>query len=500
MKVLALYLPQFHRIRENDEWWGDGFTEWTAVRKAKPLFSEHRQPRVPLNNNYYDLTQKDTFIRQATQILSNGLNGICMYHYWFKDGRKIMERPAELLLGWDDVELPFCFSWANETWARTWSQLSNRNVWTSVFNIKNAKEDEILLEQKYGNYQDWKNHFLYLLPFFKDRRYVTIDEKPVFVIYRPDDIPCLANMVKYWRELAIQNGLKGIYFVGNTSRLSQLNILDELFISEPIEVMLRSIPEMRDGIKCFDYAKLWNSLLSRKTEKKVSLCGFVGYDDTPRRGRNGMAVVNESPHIFEMAMTELIRQNRNNECEIMFLNAWNEWGEGMYLEPDEQHTYEFLNSLSSAIEAAQKKNDIDKDNPEREKCTIDFELFEGICGKYDREHHINRILDKWLYIKENGLNICSSLEGKRVAIYGYGLLGKHFIEEMERYKMKPVFVVDKNQSIYCSYQTLLPEDDWPDIDILVITATYDYAKIYSDVIASKNILEIISLEKLVMDI
>ena len=498
MKVLALYLPQFHRIPENDEWWGEGFTEWTAVKKGKSLFEGHFQPRIPQNGAYYDLTQKDTFVKQTDQVKRTGIDGVCIYHYWFKDGRKVLEKPAELLLKWEDVQLPFCFSWANETWARTWSNLSNRNVWTSEFNNKAPKGQDVLLEQKYGNYNDWKEHFMYLLPFFKDKRYITIDGKPVFAFYRPDDIPDLANMVKCWRELAVQNDLNGIYFIGNSTRLVLLNVLDELFVSEPIDVMRRRVPENKEGVKCYDYSALWDDLLNRKTGKKVSVCGFVGYDDTPRRGKTGLVVTDASPDIFEEGMTKLILRNKNNECKAMFINAWNEWGEGMFLEPDMFYGDQFLNSLRKSIEKSSENNDEVSEIKSLES-SIDHTLYDATCDRYDRERHINRIMDRWLCLKERNENICSSLSGKRVAIYGYGLLGKHFLSEMEKHDMKPLFVVDRNTDIYCRYPVLSIDDEWPEVDVLVVTATYDYSKVFTDVLSKKNAIEIISLERIIME-
>lgn len=178
MKILALYLPQFHRVPENDEWWGEGFTEWTTVRNALPLFPEHEQPHIPKDNYYYDLLDKSTFQKQAEQIKNSGMDGICIYHYWFKNGRQILEKPAEKLLQWKDIQLPYCFSWAHEPWARTWGNFGDQNKWTSIYDKGKNSDRELLLEQKYGNAVDWKRHFEYLLPFFSDNRYIK-DRKSV---------------------------------------------------------------------------------------------------------------------------------------------------------------------------------------------------------------------------------------------------------------------------------------------------------------------------------
>ena len=175
MKILAKYLPQFHRTRENDAWWGEGFTEWTAVKKAAPLFEGHDQPRVPKDENYYDLLQKETMLWQASLMEKYGIDGMCIYHYWFKDGRQVLEKPAENLLRWKEVPMPFCFCWANETWARSWSKIQNKNHWSDIYEQKKSNGSSgILLDQKYGREPEWKAHFEYLLPFFRDERYIKV--------------------------------------------------------------------------------------------------------------------------------------------------------------------------------------------------------------------------------------------------------------------------------------------------------------------------------------
>lgn len=213
-KVLAMYLPQFYRTKENDEWWGEGFTDWTTVRGAKPLFDGHIQPEVPLNENYYDLLDKETMRSQINLMQKHGIDGICIYHYWFKEGRQILEKPAENLLGWKDLNTQYCFCWANETWARTWSNFGDSNVWAAKYE-KNRNYDDggILLEQQYGNSKEWDKHFDYLLPFFKDERYIKYEDKPVFVIYRPKLIFCLEEMIELWNLLAKENGFSGVYFI-----------------------------------------------------------------------------------------------------------------------------------------------------------------------------------------------------------------------------------------------------------------------------------------------
>lgn len=160
MKIIAMYLPQFHTVKENNEWWGEGFTDWVSARNAIKLFENHYQPHIPFNEYYYDLLQKETMLWQANLMKQYGIDGACMYHYWFKDGRQILEKPAENLLRWQDVDMPYCFCWANETWARSWTKMENVNVWTDLCEDKKGKqENAILLEQKYGEEKEWEKSF-----------------------------------------------------------------------------------------------------------------------------------------------------------------------------------------------------------------------------------------------------------------------------------------------------------------------------------------------------
>ena len=180
IKLISFYLPQFHTIPENDKWWGEGFTEWTNVRKAQPLFPGHDQPRIPLEGEY-NLMEDSVKIRQAELAKQHGVFGFCYYHYWFKGGRQLLEKPAQQMLANRDVDLPFCFCWANENWSKNWDG-GNR---------------EVIMEQDYGTRSDWEKHFQYLLPFFRDERYITVDGKPLFVIYKPEQIIDLFQMVGY---------------------------------------------------------------------------------------------------------------------------------------------------------------------------------------------------------------------------------------------------------------------------------------------------------------
>ena len=196
MKIIAFYLPQFHTIPENDEWWGEGFTEWSNVKAAKQLFENHRQPRVPLDNKYYNLLDRDTLAWQIELAKKYGVYGFCFYHYYF-DGHMLLEKPMEIMRNDPTLNIPYCISWANENWT---------NAWKADGNVKT------LIQQTYGDKGQWRAHFEYLLPFFKDENYIKEDNRPFFVIYRPEIIPCLNEMLDYWNQLAIENGFCGMVF------------------------------------------------------------------------------------------------------------------------------------------------------------------------------------------------------------------------------------------------------------------------------------------------
>lgn len=498
MKILALYLPQFHRVHENDEWWGEGFTEWTAVRNAVPLFPEHYQPHIPKDNHYYDLLDKSTFQKQAEQIKYSGMDGICMYHYWFKNGRKILEKPAEQLLKWKDIQLPYCFSWAHEAWARTWGNFGDQNMWTSIYDKEKNYDRELLLEQKYGGSANWKQHFEYLLSFFSDDRYIKIDGKPVFVFHRAGDIPCLENMIWYWKELAKSNGMRGLYFIGNGVKKSQESIFDEITISEPNDADLISKNNLKGTIQCFDYDEVWSNILKKGKDKNISLTGYVGYDDTPRHGMHGTVITNSSPEKFEKYMTKLIQINKRNLCRIMFVNAWNEWGEGMYLEPDDKYGEAYLSAMKKAID----KSDAELQNEDLfrgEDLVVPLDCYDAIRFKYDRERHISRVLDKWLSINEDKKEWTITLKNRKLAVYGYSLLGKHLITELEKNNIIPEFIIDRNQDIKSQYPIYSVNDDWPETQLIIVTAIYDYGNVFNLIKKKQPQAEIVSLEHIIME-
>ena len=444
LRLIAMYLPQFHRVKENDEWWGEGFTEWTAVKAAKPLFEGHEQPREPLHDKYYDLLEKDVMKWQAALMHQYGIDGVCIYHYWFKDGRRILEKPAENLLAWEDIEMPYCFCWANESWARSWSNLSIKNVWASTFERENSGMSHILLEQDYGDAKDWKIHFEYLLPFFRDRRYIRIDGKPVILIYRTSDIVCLREMISLWREMATEAGLPGLYVIGGNCNSSMNSILDGQLYHEP----QHSIRELRSicllGGKLFqaEYEKVWEGILRANNEYEIQpyFEGFVGYDDTPRRGQEGVVILNDQPEIFERMLERLLWKNKDAGTSLVFLNAWNEWGEGMYLEPDKRYGYAWLEAVRNAKSRVLKNERVEN----TKQLSVPVEVYQGLQVLQRRTNTNLHLLEKWLIALEKGYSpgayIKKAFPGDW-AIYGYGIIGKRVYAEFRRNNIPIKYII-----------------------------------------------------------
>lgn len=363
VRIIANYLPQYHTIPENDMWWGKGFTDWCAVKNAKPMYSDHKQPKCPLNNNYYSLDNKEAIKWQADLAREYGVYGFGIYHYWFSSELQLLQTPAELILNNTDIDINFMFIWDNLTWKRTWSKISRGLDWAPNYDEKQNSDIDsgILAELDYGNEEDWKRHFDYLLPFFKDNRYIKINNKPMFSFFQPrNDIETIKKMVSCWNRLAIENGFAGIMFLSKES-----------VWPEKLEYQMRYAPfapttkknfikyKLKDyyakvfkKIGFYSYDQCWKTIISeaKKSNNSSYLCGFVSYDDSPRRGEKGRIITKSTPDKFQKYMSELITIAKDQRKEFVFLMAWNEWGEGAYLEPDIQHNFEYLEALRRAIE------------------------------------------------------------------------------------------------------------------------------------------------------
>ncbi len=379
--------------------------------------------------------------------------------------------------------------------------MTEKNIWASEYECKKNETDSgILLEQKYGTIQDWKDHFEYLLPFFKDERYIKIDQKPVFVFHKANDVHCLENMIQYWNELAKENGFEGLYIIGNAPRKSQEIVLDEVFLCEPGEAMQRSHFILKNAIQCFDYDEIWKNILALGREKGRTIGAFVGYDDTPRHSSSsfGSVIDNGTPEKFEKYITELIQINKKNECQVMFINAWNEWGEVMYLEPDEMNQDEYLLALKNAVGSTNKcDNNILVSDAVPEVPLYRFKTLQFQC---EREKHLEKILDKWMGIRENKRNLFGNVKHKKIAVYGCGLLGRHLLAELASRNIVPEFIVDRNPNVNETCPVYKADDKWPDIEVLIVTDTYNYGYIYEYVRKKNSEIEILSLEHMIMDL
>lgn len=373
MKIIALYFPQFHPIKENDAWWGTGFTDWDNVRTARKQFDGHYQPREPLNDNYYDQSSLATIRWQVELARKYGIYGFCHYHYWF-DGVHLLQTPTELLLQNPDIDMPFCLSWANETWTRRWYGM----------------DEDILIEQTHPPATaSWRRHFDYLIRAWKDPRAIKIDGKPVFAIYRPQQIVEIDAMLAAWRAWALEAGLPGLYIMfQKQSNLADDNCLasfDGQFQFQPCEAMYskppaesasvprglarsafhllplsiqRSLRKLRwslgeKKLTIFDYEEIWERVtrIPAKTNLTTFPGAFLDWDNTARYRNLATLFTGASPERFQHWLRQLAATMAGRDLpeDFVFLNAWNEWSEGTYLEPDKVHGYRYLEALGAVL-------------------------------------------------------------------------------------------------------------------------------------------------------
>lgn len=344
MKIIAFYLPQFHETKENNRWWGRGFTEWTSLKNASSLFEGHNQPRIPLHNNYYNLLDDNVKMWQVNLAHKYGIYGFCIYHYWF-NGHMLLEKPLEQFKSNTKLKIHYCISWANESWT---------NAWVS----DNA---ETLIEQTYGNQDEWTAHFQYLLPYFLDDRYIKIDGKPLFIIYRPELIDDIAPMLSLWNILAKENGIPGIAFASQQMHFDINSPVGKKYFSYQIEyqpdwakIKLNSPRTIKNGKKNLlkrNYDEAWKKIINSPPISEKSIPGaFVDWDNTPRRHNSGSLFLGVTPEKFQKYFTLQIKHAKEDyKKDFLFLFAWNEWAEGGYLEPDEKWQYQYLESIRNAL-------------------------------------------------------------------------------------------------------------------------------------------------------
>lgn len=379
-RVIALYLPQFHPIPENNRWWGPGFTEWTNVAKAKPLFKGHVQPKIPADLGFYDLRLPEVRQQQADLAHEAGIEGFCYYHYWF-GGKQLLERPFNEVLASGKPDFPFCLCWANHSWSnKTWNRKSN------------MQSNSMLIEQTYPGYDDDYNHFMNVLPAFRDKRYITIDGKPVFFLYNPWEHTRVKEWIVTWRKLAQENGLPGLHFVsmcdatltfklnpdGTKSRvLPNVESSQDLFqtvldmgfdavncigmrrgemLSEGRMLNLCKTILRKAGLpigKFFDYSRTVKGFFPPETKwENVYPTIVPQWDRSPRAATLDGIYVHATPKAFEEHINDALTYIEKNapEHRIMVLKSWNEWGEGNYVEPDLEFGHGWLEAIKNTIQ------------------------------------------------------------------------------------------------------------------------------------------------------
>lgn len=377
MNIIAYYLPQFYPLKENNEWWGKGFTEWTNVAKAKPLFVGHNQPRVPADLGFYDLRLIETREEQVRLAKEAGITAFCYWHYWFGNGVRILERVFDEVLQSGKPDFPFCLGWANHSWyAKTWDK---------------EKKDKLLLEQTYPGCEDARQHFNYLLNAFKDKRYVKIDGKPFLLIFDPQRLPI--DYVENFKKWAVKEGFSGLYLVAHIDSIEKKNaflskgydavvvnrinsggtinskvggnnklfnllleLKDNNYIFKFLNHLRKQITDtfyhIKNKPKIIDYSKFYHSLITEDEKQQDTIPQIVPqWDHTPRSGVRGIAWINSTPDNFYKHASEALNaiKNKPEELQIALLKSWNEWGEGNYMEPDLTYGKGYIEALRKAI-------------------------------------------------------------------------------------------------------------------------------------------------------
>ncbi|KAF0221839.1 MAG: lipopolysaccharide biosynthesis protein-like [Geobacteraceae bacterium] len=353
-RAIAFYLPQYHPVPENDEWWGRGFTEWTNSAKAKPLFKGHYQPHIPADLGFYDLRVPETRIAQADLAREYGVEAFCYYHYWF-GGQRILERPFNEVLGSGEPDFPFCICWANQTWTGIW----------------HGQPNNILIEQTYPGEEDHRAHFDFLLRAFSDKRYVKVDGKPLFIIYRPHELPEPKRVTDFWRNMTAKAGISGLYFVGVhedpfwnpaefgfdgsiTPKLPNLHKWKTCWISrrQPLKRLERWQRIRTNAPAIYNYSDECLGMIQDPVDGIENFpCLIPNWDNTPRSGRNGLVLHGSTPELFRQQVIKALQVSEGKpfEKKILFIKAWNEWAEGNHMEPDLKFGRGYLESLRSEI-------------------------------------------------------------------------------------------------------------------------------------------------------
>ena len=346
VRLIAYYLPQFHPIQENNEWWGDGFTEWSNVTKALPRFHGHYQPHLPGGLGFYDLRLTETLRNQAKLAKKYGISGFCFHHYWF-DGKPLLETPIEILLKSKDIDIGFCINWANESWVRSW----DGNEKDALISQNHSPEDDLAFAHS-------------LKRFFSDNRYIRINNRPLLMVYRPSLFPDAAETLNRWRDYFHQSGMENPYIVmpqafnDNDPRKYGFDAAAGFpphnggWGLQNIRSSLISFKPWNQE-KVSQYERLMENMILNNPEEFTLLPGVCpSWDNTARREKGGTCFVGSSPKKYAewlLSACERVLKNPNEDERIVFINAWNEWAEGAHLEPDTHYGYAFLAETSRVL-------------------------------------------------------------------------------------------------------------------------------------------------------
>jgi len=338
--LIAYYLPQYYSIDFNDKYWGKGYTEWTATAAAKPLFAGHYQPHVPSDLGFYNLLMPEVRIAQAEMARKYGIDGFCYWHYWFGNGKTIMEKPFQAVLESGQPDFPFCLAWANHNWHK-------------------PKTGRIILKQEYPGEEDHIAHFYALLPAFKDPRYIKIDGKPFFLLFAPPLIPDLNRFLDLWNRLAMENGLPGIYFVGSSQSDSRTAEYSNYQLDATTTFHLNDFHQHRskwkyrwekyirhNSLNLASYSEAAKYFIT-DIEKREDVIPTIitGWDHSPRSGKKGLILTDYTPEAFKDHLDNVFAYITNKSNKLCLVKSWNEWAEGNYLEPDLKFGRRFLEAL-----------------------------------------------------------------------------------------------------------------------------------------------------------
>lgn len=357
VKLIAYYLPQYHPIKENDEWWGTGFTEWTNVSKAKPLFRGHIQPNIPADLGFYDLRLEESRCAQANLAKSYGIYGFCYWHYWFGNGKQLLERPIQEVLLSGKPDFPFCLGWANESWfAKTW-------------NSDGTTTGKMLIEQTYPGAKDIEDHFYNILPLIKDNRYIKYKNNPIFLIYRPLLMPDFTTFKNIWNNLLRkETDYDSFHFIAHSTSDEEVSAILEMGYDA---INMVKIGAYRWNKRCIrehwwklfkykflnqplrlEYAKMLKYFVGNIEKGKNIYPSIIpNWDHTPRSGRKGVVLEGVTPKLFERHICDVLSKVSEKDADdrLIFLKSWNEWGEGNYMEPDIRNGHNYLEVLRRCL-------------------------------------------------------------------------------------------------------------------------------------------------------